>query len=137
MLHAVITSNSAVIAILIPLTVADRTQIKQADVVLLGFPLLWSMPNDVRANDLAHYESVTDFFGPAMTWGMYSIGWLDVGDKVKADELFNKSYQDYVTQPFKVRHCHVTTIVTQRFQLSRLTATCFLLFIIISNRIIF
>lgn len=78
------------------------TQIKQADVVLLGFPLLWSMPDDIRANDLDHYARVTDPFGPAMTWSMYSIGWLDVGDKVKAEEMFNKSYQNYVTQPFKV-----------------------------------
>ena len=47
--------------------------VKQADVVLLGFPLLWGMPDDVRLNDLTLYEPITDTNGPAMTWGIFAI----------------------------------------------------------------
>ena len=41
--------------------------------VLLGFPLLWDMPDDVRLNDLTLYESLTNADGPAMTWGIFAI----------------------------------------------------------------
>ena len=51
----------------------DPRGIKQADVVLLGFPLLWDMPDDVRLNDLTLYESLTNADGPAMTWGIFAI----------------------------------------------------------------
>lgn len=33
-------------------------EVKQADVILLGFPLMMSMPEDVRKNDLRIYENV-------------------------------------------------------------------------------
>lgn len=41
---------------------------KQADVVLLGFPLMHPMSAEVRRNDLEMYEPITDPAGPAMTW---------------------------------------------------------------------
>lgn len=41
---------------------------KQADVVLLGFPLMHPMSPEVRRNDLEMYEPVTELNGPAMTW---------------------------------------------------------------------
>ena len=41
---------------------------KQADVVLLGFPLMHPMSSEVRRNDLEMYEPVTELHGPAMTW---------------------------------------------------------------------
>lgn len=46
--------------------------IKQADVVLIGFPLLWPMPTRVRQNDLIFYENKTRINGPAMTWGLFT-----------------------------------------------------------------
>lgn len=52
-------------------------KVKQADAVLLGYPLNVSMPHDVKTNDLAVYESTTDPNGPAMTWAMYSMEALD------------------------------------------------------------
>ena len=36
-------------------------EVKQADVILMGFPLMMSMPEDVRKNDLHIYENVTNF----------------------------------------------------------------------------
>ena len=51
----------------------DPRGIKQADVVLLAFPLMWDMPADVRRNDLEIYEDITNPDGPAMTWGIFSI----------------------------------------------------------------
>ncbi|XP_072035583.1 protein-glucosylgalactosylhydroxylysine glucosidase-like [Amphiura filiformis] len=82
------------------------TFIKQADVILLGFPLMVDMPEQVRKNDLMFYESyngkdVTDPNGPAMTWGMFAVGWMDLGNMTKANELFEKSFLN-IQQPFKV-----------------------------------
>ena len=38
--------------------------IKQPDVVLIGYPLMYEMPENVRANDLRFYSAVTDPDGP-------------------------------------------------------------------------
>lgn len=42
--------------------------VKQADTVMLGYPLGLIMTPEVRRNDLETYEVVTDPHGPAMTW---------------------------------------------------------------------
>ena len=76
------------------------TQIKQADTVLAGYPLMYAMNLSTRANDLDMYESVTDVGGPAMTWGMYSIGYLELGQEEKAGELFRRSFEPYYHKPF-------------------------------------
>jgi len=80
----------------------DPRGIKQADVVMLGFPFHWTMPDDVRRNDLTYYESVTHPNGPAMTWGIYSIGWLDLANFDEADAMFSRAYLLYSREPFKV-----------------------------------
>lgn len=41
---------------------------KQADTVMLGYPLGLPMTPEVRRNDLEAYEPITDPQGPAMTW---------------------------------------------------------------------
>ncbi|CAG4943725.1 unnamed protein product [Colias eurytheme] len=76
--------------------------IKQADAVLLGYPLQYPMNISTRANDLSYYESVTRPNGPAMTWSMHAIGQLQVGDNLSAAKLFNRSYDAYVREPFKI-----------------------------------
>jgi trehalose/maltose hydrolase-like predicted phosphorylase len=78
------------------------TFIKQADVVLLGFPLLYPMNASTRKNDLLIYEPVTRENGPAMTWAMHTVGFLELNDEDKSNALFNKSYQPYMREPFKV-----------------------------------
>ena len=82
------------------------TVVKQADVILLGFPLMVNMSQRVRQNDLLYYESykgrdVTDPNGPAMTWGMFAVGWIELGNMTKANQLFQKSFAN-IQQPFKV-----------------------------------
>ncbi|CAL8123676.1 unnamed protein product [Orchesella dallaii] len=78
------------------------TPIKQADVVLMGFPQLYDMPAATRRNDLLVYANVTREDGPAMTWAMHTIGFLELNDLEEAAEIFNKSYQLYLREPFKV-----------------------------------
>ncbi|CAF4775207.1 unnamed protein product, partial [Rotaria sp. Silwood2] len=57
-----------------------NTITKQADVVLLGFPLMWPMSKEIRRNDLLSYEPLTRDSGPAMTWSMHTIGFLELND---------------------------------------------------------
>ena len=40
--------------------------------------------------------------GPAMTWSMHAVGWLEVGQLDTAEGFFNRSYQPHVTQPFGI-----------------------------------
>eukprot|EP00048_Salpingoeca_helianthica_P015014 m.224641 g.224641 ORF g.224641 m.224641 type:complete len:696 (-) comp16518_c0_seq1:156-2243(-) len=75
--------------------------IKQADVVLLGYPLGYNMSADVRRNDLLYYAKVTSNDGPAMTWGMHAIGFVDLGDRATAAGLFNRSFAN-TQAPFDV-----------------------------------
>lgn len=75
--------------------------VKQADTVMLGYPLGVSMSPQVRRNDLEAYEPVTDPNGPAMTWGMFAIGWLELGEADKAQHLLEKCYKN-IQGPFQV-----------------------------------
>lgn len=43
-------------------------EVKQADVVLLGYPVPFSLSPQVRRRNLEVYEAVTSPQGPAMTW---------------------------------------------------------------------
>lgn len=47
------------------------------------------------------YENITDFGGPAMTHPMTAIGWLELGEKRRADKSFLKNYEN-INGPFKV-----------------------------------
>ena len=77
--------------------------VKQADVVLLGFPFHYNYSNsETRANDLNIYRAVTDPLGPAMTWGMFCIGYKEIGDETQEAEMFYESFRPYVREPFKV-----------------------------------
>ena len=92
------------------------TVVKQADTVLAGYPLMYPMAASTRAQvtiphvsrhvsrvpcqDLATYEAATDPGGPAMTWGMFAIGQLELGRGDTAAPLFSRSYEPYVHPPF-------------------------------------
>lgn len=76
-------------------------EVKQADVILLGFPLMANMSLNVRRSDLRFYEPRTNPRGPAMTKSMFAIGWLDVGDYARAESSFNQSFVN-AKAPFMV-----------------------------------
>ncbi|CAG0885595.1 unnamed protein product [Darwinula stevensoni] len=77
-------------------------EIKQADVILMGYPLMYPMSASTRRNDLELYEDAVRDDGPAMTWSMHSIGWLDVGELDRANGMLEESFLPYYREPFKV-----------------------------------
>ncbi|KAK0042299.1 acid trehalase-like protein 1 isoform X1 [Biomphalaria pfeifferi] len=77
-----------------------RHRPKQADVVLLGYPLMVDMKLSTRKNDLMIYEEITST-GPAMTWGMFLLGWLELDNVTKANELYQKTVAN-AQEPFLV-----------------------------------
>ena len=76
--------------------------IKQADVVLLHYPLGMDMPLTLQKADLEYYSERTDHGGPAMTWGMHAIGYLDLDEFDEADKFFNMSFQDNMHEPMHI-----------------------------------
>ncbi|KAG8437893.1 hypothetical protein GDO86_008551 [Hymenochirus boettgeri] len=76
-------------------------KVKQADVVLLGYPIMFSMTSEQRKNDLEIYESLTDPNGPAMTWSMFAVGWMELKKIEKAQQQLKKCFTN-ITEPFKV-----------------------------------
>lgn len=76
-------------------------KIKQADVVLLGFPLMMNMTAASRRADIEYYAPRTDINGPAMTWGMHTVGFLELGDSAQAAANFNRSFAN-AQMPFYV-----------------------------------
>ena len=77
-------------------------KVKQADVVMLQYPLGVEMADGVKSNDLLWYENHTDVNGPAMTWAIFAIDWMRLGKIPKAAALFNRSYAPNVRPPFFV-----------------------------------
>lgn len=77
-------------------------KVKQADVVLLHYPLGMDMTSEVLRADLDYYSKRTDPAGPAMTWGMHSIGYRDLLDLDLAALYFDKSFSDNINKPFNV-----------------------------------
>jgi len=76
-------------------------QIKQADVVLLSYPLNLPMSEEVRLHDLEYYAQRTSANGPAMTWSMHAIGYLQFGRKAEAAANFNRSFAN-IKEPFGI-----------------------------------
>lgn len=81
---------------------SENNTIKQLDTLLLGYPLNWNMSRDILKNDLEYYEDRISDDTPAMTYGFMSVAWKFAEDRSKMVTTFEKSYQDYFVQPFKV-----------------------------------
>ncbi|KAM4846548.1 protein-glucosylgalactosylhydroxylysine glucosidase isoform 2-T2 [Thomomys bottae] len=80
---------------------APGEEVKQADVVLLGYPVPFQLSPDVRRKNLEIYEAATSPQGPAMTWSMFAVGWMELKDPTRARSFLDRSFA-YVTEPFKV-----------------------------------
>ncbi|HMP41332.1 MAG TPA: hypothetical protein PKA05_13190 [Roseiflexaceae bacterium] len=75
--------------------------IKQADVVLLTFPLEWPLPADVAANNAAYYATRVDAaHGPAMTYAIHAILAAAAGDQAQLGSYLRQSYQHNLRPPF-------------------------------------
>ncbi|MEU2787679.1 discoidin domain-containing protein [Streptomyces sp. NPDC007100] len=57
-----------------------NTMIKQADTVLLMYPLDWPMSQRAKVNTLDHYAGLTDPDGPAMTDSVHAIAAAGAGE---------------------------------------------------------
>ncbi|XP_074128610.1 protein-glucosylgalactosylhydroxylysine glucosidase [Sminthopsis crassicaudata] len=75
--------------------------VKQADVVLLGYPVPYPLSPDVRRKNLEIYEAATSPEGPAMSWSMFSVGWMELKEPRKAHAQLEKCFQ-HISEPFKV-----------------------------------
>lgn len=53
-----------------------------------------------KRNDLEYYDTKTRENGPAMTWAMHTIGFLDLEDQDTAAKYFERSYSLYTRAPF-------------------------------------
>eukprot|EP01047_Picozoa_sp_COSAG01_P011807 COSAG01_NODE_520_length_16006_cov_6.454077_15_plen_564_part_00 len=80
-----------------------HTCIKQADTVLLQYPLGYNQSDALAARNLDYYGPRVDLQGgPAMTFSVHTIGYLRVGQRSVAASMFNRSFQDNVREPFAV-----------------------------------
>lgn len=83
---------------------ANNDTAKQADTILLQFPLAWpgyKASAGSLGRDLAYYQNHTTPSGPAMTWGAFVNGWLAEGAPTSAAELFPRSFAN-IRAPFWV-----------------------------------
>ena len=77
--------------------------IKQADTTLLQYPLCYTQSEGQAERDLNYYAPRIDPHGtPAMTWCVFTIGYLRIGQGQLAHATFNKSYQANIRRPFAV-----------------------------------
>lgn len=79
-------------------------KIKQADTILMSYPLRVDMPYSTRLHDLEVYSKVQDPHGVAMSWPFISIVWRDVGDEDQAADAFYKSFKVFARPPFYTWH---------------------------------
>eukprot|EP00756_Hemistasia_phaeocysticola_P051172 Hpha_TRINITY_DN26354_c0_g1::TRINITY_DN26354_c0_g1_i1::g.9347::m.9347 len=85
-------------------TILKPHPVKQADTIMLSYPIGLGTGGDAAPfrNDLSVYDPLTDPNGPAMTWSVFSIGWMNVKNFSKAAELFQRGYVNNVNPPFNV-----------------------------------
>ncbi|KAM9302159.1 protein-glucosylgalactosylhydroxylysine glucosidase [Gastrophryne carolinensis] len=76
-------------------------KVKQADAVLLGYPLMFPMTAEQRRNDLLIYEPATDPDGPAMTWSMFAVGFMELKEIDTAEGNLRRCFSN-ITEPFKI-----------------------------------
>lgn len=63
---------------------------------------LINLCSSTKRNNLLTYDKVTRVNGPAMTWAMHTIGFLDLQDQAEAAKVFERSFDLYTREPFKV-----------------------------------
>ncbi|ATU91641.1 glycosyl hydrolase family 65 protein [Phyllobacterium zundukense] len=69
----------------------ENNRIKQADVVLLKYPMEYPMTDTLAGNDLQYYASITDPDGPSMTDAVYAVVTAELGS-CDFDRFLGRSY---------------------------------------------
>ncbi|CAK7308039.1 Protein-glucosylgalactosylhydroxylysine glucosidase [Vulpes lagopus] len=82
-------------------------EVKQADVVLLGYPVPFHLSPHTRRRNLEIYEAATSPRGPAMTWSMFAVGWMELKDPQRAQDFLERSFPN-IAEPFKAALCGFT-----------------------------
>ncbi len=78
-----------------------KPRIKQADTVLLMYPLEWPMPAGAAAATLDHYAAITDPDGPAMTDSVHAVDAAATGEPgCSAYTYLQRSIRPFVRGPF-------------------------------------
>ncbi|MEV7192172.1 glycosyl hydrolase family 65 protein [Streptomyces sp. NPDC093510] len=79
----------------------DGSTIKQADTVLLMYPLEWKMPEGAAAATLDYYAERTDPDGPAMTDSVHAIDAAGIGEPGCSTYTYlERSIKPFVRGPF-------------------------------------
>jgi trehalose/maltose hydrolase-like predicted phosphorylase len=79
----------------------DGSLIKQADTVLLLYPVEWPMSQQVAASTLDFYAERTDPDGPAMTDSVHAVDAAAIGEPGCATNTYlNRSIKPFVRDPF-------------------------------------
>jgi trehalose/maltose hydrolase-like predicted phosphorylase len=79
----------------------DGAQVKQADVVMLTYPINFPMASGVGLNDLNYYAPRTDLQGPAMTDAIHSIDASALNAPgCSAYTYMLRSYEPFLRAPF-------------------------------------
>ena len=79
----------------------EGSVIKQADTVLLIYPLEWPMSTQVAANTLDYYAERTDPDGPAMTDAIHAVDSAQIGEPGCATNTYlNRSIKPFIRDPF-------------------------------------
>lgn len=82
-------------------TMNGSVEIKQADVVLINYPLEFRLNETQALNDLDFYARAQSSDGPAMTWAMFAIGALDLSPRGCASwTYFIYASQPYLREPY-------------------------------------
>ena len=77
------------------------TLIKQADTVLLIYPMEWPMSPQVAANTLDYYAERTDPDGPAMSDAIHAVDSAQIGEPGCATNTYlDRSIKPFVRDPF-------------------------------------
>jgi trehalose/maltose hydrolase-like predicted phosphorylase len=80
----------------------EGEQIKQADVILLAYPLSVIQENEQIRKDLEYYLPRTDPRGPAMGAAIQVVLYQMLGESERAGEVFSDSYKPNEVPPFGV-----------------------------------
>ncbi|KAL7058918.1 hypothetical protein AAHC03_013814 [Spirometra sp. Aus1] len=69
----------------------DGTVVKQADAILLTYPLMFPQTREMKENLIRKYAAVTTMSGPAMTWTAFCTAALELGKTEEAADYLKRS----------------------------------------------